>query len=284
MIKNNQLWTPSGARLTPIHPEKTHITSSKTFNWVFLPGGPGLGSESLLGLTRVLTLPGNLWLLDLPGDGSNCIQDDPLAFSRWQEGLLEAISTLDSVILVAHSTGGMYALSTPDLEVVLSGLVLMDSAPDASWQLNFMEYLKSHPISTEAQRLQALYDENPSDEILLDLTVSAIPYLSTEDCPPESFDFLKHLPYNYRATQWSADHFDQTYQALWIPRDIPTLILAGEKDHLTPLSLFALKDEFHCDSIALKEIDCAGHYPWIENPAQVAQVFEDYADKLLPPR
>lgn len=281
MMKNNSLWTLSGARLTPIHPEKTQKFSSKTFNWVFLPGGPGLGSESLHDLTRILTLPGNLWLLDLPGDGSNCIENDPMAFSRWQVGLLEAISTLESVILVAHSTGGMYALSTPDLEKSLSGLVLIDSAPDASWQLNFIEYLKSHPIPAEAECLQALYDENPSNELLRDLTVSAIPYLSTEDCPPESFDFLKHLPYNYRATQWSAEHFDQTYQALWIPRHIPTLILAGEKDHLTPLSLFTLKDDFQCDSITMKEISHAGHYPWIENPAQVAQVFKDYIEKLI---
>ncbi|MFF7228150.1 hypothetical protein SAMN06272775_6268 [Streptomyces sp. 2323.1] len=40
-------------------------------NWLFVPGGPGLGSESLLGLVAAAQVPGAAWLVDLPGDGSN---------------------------------------------------------------------------------------------------------------------------------------------------------------------------------------------------------------------
>ena len=41
------------------------------WNWLFVPGGPGVGSESLAGLVAAVRPPGTCWLVDLPGDGSN---------------------------------------------------------------------------------------------------------------------------------------------------------------------------------------------------------------------
>ena len=104
------LWTADGGRLQ-------HQSSYKNseINWLFLPGGPGLGSETLLPLIHLLNLPGTSWCLDLPGDGSNATPDDSLYFAQWSEALVEAVGTLDNVILVAHSTGGMYALATARL-------------------------------------------------------------------------------------------------------------------------------------------------------------------------
>ncbi|EUA07894.1 hypothetical protein I545_6382 [Mycobacterium kansasii 662] len=40
-------------------------------NWLFLPGGPGIGSESLHELVDTVDVPGCSWMVDLPGDGSN---------------------------------------------------------------------------------------------------------------------------------------------------------------------------------------------------------------------
>ncbi len=140
------LWTKSKARLRFLK------TNPGNYNWLFLPGGPGLGSESLTGLTDLLNLPGSTWQLDLPGDGSNTTGD----FSRWPEALIEAVSALPHVILVAHSSGGMFALATPEVENKLRGLVLMDSAPDASWQTSFAAAVKANPLP-EAEKLQALF-------------------------------------------------------------------------------------------------------------------------------
>ncbi|HEY4831240.1 MAG TPA: alpha/beta hydrolase, partial [Waddliaceae bacterium] len=117
MLKN-YLWTKLKARLQLIR-----TTPSANFNWLFLAGGPGLGSESLGPLTQLLKLPGTMWNLDLPGDGSNLTSDDHHYFSRWSEALTESVNALDNVILVAHSTGGMYALATPALQKMLTGLV-----------------------------------------------------------------------------------------------------------------------------------------------------------------
>ena len=110
-MKKNYLWTKLGARLTWINSRPGGI-----YHWIFLPGGPGLGSESLIDLTQCLKLPGTVWHLDLPGDGSNITRNNQLSFSKWSEALIEAVSLFDNVILAAHSTGGMYALATSLLE------------------------------------------------------------------------------------------------------------------------------------------------------------------------
>lgn len=231
--------------------------SAGNFNWIFLPGGPGLGSQSLAPLTSLLELPGTIWHLDLPGD------------AKWQAALIEAVHSLDYPILAAHSTGGMYALATPELEEALIGLVLMDSSPDASWQNSFARYVEAHPLP-EVERLQKLYAENPNNERLKQLTIAGIPYLTEGN---QGFAFLEKLPYDYRAVEWSARHFDKTYQAKWIPK-IPTLIFAGALDRITPPGLFG--HAFQQANIMIKIIPRAGHFPWIENPEGVKSAFLDF--------
>ena len=162
---------------------------------------------------------------------------DQQYFSRWSEALVESINALDNVVLVAHSTGGMYSLATPALQKMLTGLVLMDSAPDASWQQLLMEAVKHNPIP-EVEYLHKLYAESPNNETLKQLTVLSVPYLFTKNGLKKDLSFLESLPYNFMTCEWSAQHFDPSYKAKWIPINIPTLIFAGEKDSVTPLSLF----------------------------------------------
>lgn len=274
-MQKSYVWTRLKARLQLIR-----TTPTAHFNWLFLAGGPGLGSESLSPLTRLLNLPGTMWSLDLPGDGSNLTDDDTAHFSMWPEALVEAVNVLDNVILVAHSTGGMYALATPALENILTGLVLMDSAPNASWQQFFMETVKKYPIS-EAEKLHEIYSKNPNNEILKKLTILSAPYLFTKTGLEKDISFLESLPYNFRTCEWSAEHFDSSYKAKWIPKNIPTLIFSGEEDCITPLQLFTELDSFGSQNILIRKIKNAGHYPWIDNPDEVIAVFDEYYQTLL---
>jgi pimeloyl-ACP methyl ester carboxylesterase len=273
-MASKEIFTKSHSRLRLI---KNNLRSD--LNWLFLPGGPGLGSESLHPLTTILELPGAMWSLDLPGDGSNHTQDDANSFSHWSHALVEAIDMFEKSVLVAHSTGGMYALATPELEKKLSGLVLMDSAPDASWKNFFGEVLAAHPIP-EMLELHQQYVNNPSNEILKELTLASIPYLFTKQGLNKDISFLKTLPYNYKTCNWSAEHFDQTYIAKWIPRHLPTLIFSGEYDYVT-FDLFSNAKQFHCKNIIIKKIHNAAHFPWIENPEGVVQVFDEFARNLI---
>src|SRR5258708_26094 len=128
-MKQHFLWTKSKARLKQVRTDHT-----KNYNWLFLPGGPGLGSESLSSLTEILHLPGASWNVEFRGDGSNTTEDDEKSFANRSQAIIEATCAVENVILVAHSSGGMFALATPELERNLKGFVLMDSAPHADWQ------------------------------------------------------------------------------------------------------------------------------------------------------
>lgn len=274
-MEKNYLWTPSGARL-----QLVRTNSEKDLNWLFLPGGPGLGSEYLYGLTQLLNLPGKLWLVDFPGDGSNVTSDDTKAFSDWSKGLAEAISTFKKVILVAHSSGGMFALATPELESMLLGLVLMSSAPDASWQKSFMQYVQENPLP-EVAKQQAIFEKNPSNETMKNFTLACAPYFSIPSGLKKNIALLEPLPFNYKTYTWAATHFDSTYQAKWIPENIPTLIFSGDQDHITPLRLFSDFTQFRRANILIREIKQAAHFPWIDNPEEIVLVFEEYVKTFL---
>ena len=56
--------------------------SGAAYNWLFFPGGPGADSSYLSSLTDLLDLPGNVWLIDLPGNGSNFISEE-YDFDQW---------------------------------------------------------------------------------------------------------------------------------------------------------------------------------------------------------
>jgi pimeloyl-ACP methyl ester carboxylesterase len=274
-MKTDYFWTEHKSRL------RLMSTKSDTFlNWLLLPGGPGLGSESLTDLSQILKPLGTVWHLDLPGDGSNTISNDDAYFSLWPQALVEAVQFLENVVLVAHSTGGMYVLSEPRLEKLIAGLVLISSAPDADWQNKFLEYIKQHPLP-EVENLRGIYCNDPNNDSLKKLTIASAPYLFTATGLEKGIALLEKLPFNYRSCEWSAQHFDSTYKAKWFPKIIPTLIMTGDEDHITPLDLFAKSKHFQRENILFREISNAGHYPWIENPEQTRQVFEEYYQMLI---
>ncbi|MBY0528763.1 MAG: alpha/beta hydrolase [Rhabdochlamydiaceae bacterium] len=264
------LKTRSGARL-----QWLGETGQSDLHWLFLPGGPGLGSESLILLCNLLRLPGTSWRVDLPGDGANTTPNDYISFSHWPSALIEAVSQFKRVVLVAHSTGGMYVLSLPELEGLLQGLILLDSAPNAQWQASFEKRVHDFPIEGLDVLLEK-HNHSPSNESLKRLTVASAPYLFTDKGMEKGILMLESLAYNQDACRWSQEHFDSTYEAKWIPQTIPTLILAGERDQITPLSLFAEALEFQRANIKIESIKDAGHFPWIDNPKDVAERIMQY--------
>lgn len=93
---------------------KTRFSLIKTIpgdvetNWLFLPGGPGVDSNNFLDLIESLEAPGNYWLVDLIGNGTNQPAQtiDSKTFERWGDFLAEATSLFDNAILIGHSFGG----------------------------------------------------------------------------------------------------------------------------------------------------------------------------------
>jgi pimeloyl-ACP methyl ester carboxylesterase len=262
-------FTPSGVRM------RLHSRREGTLNWLFLPGGPGIGSESLFELAAALDVPGSLWMVDLPGDGSNLAPPGTDPYAKWPGVLLEAAQAMPHVVFTGHSTGGMYLLNTPALADRVAGLALLSTAPDAAWRSHYLATTKAHPLAAFDAALRA-YEADRSNETLRDLTAASAEW----NFPPASMEagraLLRRMPYNLDAVEWSDAHFDNDYVSSWWPSDLPVLIAAGAEDRIVGQSGWD-DPKFGGANVIRRRIPGAGHFPWIDNPQAVRAAFADLA-------
>jgi pimeloyl-ACP methyl ester carboxylesterase len=245
-------------------------------NAMLVPGGPGIGSESLADLVDCLPAGTNAWGVDLPGDGSNA-HPDP--YSLWPDVLVEAACHFPHTVMVGHSTGGEYILSVPEIERHASGIVLVSTAPDASWMPVFEQMCRDNPLPGYDAALAA-YTADPNLGTLTALCVASAPWnAETPEGLAKVTDLLGRMPYNAAAVEWSAEHFDRTYRATWLPREIPTLIVSGVQDRIVIQRLWDALT-YQGDSVRHARIDRAGHWPWLDQPGAVAATFRSFVLSL----
>ncbi|BEH77053.1 MULTISPECIES: alpha/beta fold hydrolase [Mycobacterium] len=268
-------WTRSGVRLI------RRIARAGDLNWLFLPGGPGIGSESLHELVDTVDVPGTCWLVDLPGDGSNVnapgASEDP--YRLWPRVVAEAARQVPHPVFVGHSTGGEYLLSTPALDAVLEGLVLISTAPDASWMPAFEEMTRNNWLPGVEQAM-ARYQSDQTPENLRAVTVESAPWNFAEHSVARGARMLARLPYNTGATQWSDANFDRSYRLAWWPTRLPTLIVSGAADRIVTQSLWQT-ERFQAHNVIRRVIAEAGHFPWIEQPVAVRDAFTEVAERII---
>ena len=275
MQERTEFWTPLGVRL------RRARCNPGELDWLFLPGGPGIGSESLAELVQTADLPGRSWLVDLPGDGSNVsapgAPSDP--YSLWPHVFLEAAAAFDRPVAVGHSTGGQYLLSIPHLEHRLRGVVLISSAPDAGWMPQYEAMTKAHPLPA-VQAASRRYELDPSDAALGDVAVASAPWNFDVEHVDIGARLLARMPYNMRAVEWSAAVFDTGYIAAWWPVQMPTLIVSGRDDRIVTQQLW-LDPRYRQPNVTHRWVERAGHWPWIEQPAAVRSVLRIFADQIV---
>ncbi len=269
-------WTPSGVRM------RARVRRDGDLNWLFLPGGPGIGSESLHELVDAIEVPGTAWLVDLPGDGSNTshrrLSADP--YASWPAVLLEAAAAVDNPVYVGHSTGGMYLLSTAILEQLLVGMVLISTAPDASWLPAFSAMCEQNPLPAVAEAT-GRYEREPTNDNLAAVAVASAPWNFTAESVAVGAELLGRMPYNGSAVAWSDDNFDNTYQSTWWPSVIPTLIVSGSDDRIVAQTSWS-ESRFSGPNVLHRTVDGGAHFPWIERPDAVREAFSEFAALLQP--
>ncbi|KRB40526.1 MAG: alpha/beta hydrolase [Pseudomonadota bacterium] len=271
---NDILYTPSGVRL------RRRVSGPGPLNWLLLPGGPGIGSESLHELADTMNVPGSVWMVDLPGDGSN--RTPPGApddiFSVWPRAVLEAAQALPDVVFVGHSTGGMYLLDTPELAPLLRGLALVDTAPDAKWHPHFVAMTQAFPLP-DVEAASAVYEADRCDSNIAAVTVAAAPWNFTAAGVAAGRELLARMPYNSAAVDWSEAHFDDVYEARWWPETFPVLRIAGENDRIVWQGGWKAP-RFQTANVIEQTIPGGGHFPWIENPVAVRRAFAEFTAKI----
>ena len=275
LMAGQGFFTRSGVRL------RQRSQGPGDLNWLLLPGGPGIGSESLHELADVLNVPGSIWMVDLPGDGSNL--DPPGAptdpFSCWPMVLVEAAQALPHAIYVGHSTGGMYLLSTPEVEAHIAGLALVSTAPDARWRPRFFQMTRSHPLPA-VDAAKAVYGRERTTAAIRDIAVASAEWNFATRSLDVGRELLGRMPYNRLAIDWSYCNFDETYISAWWPQTIPTLIVSGADDRIVWQGAWE-EPRFRGSNVMHCTIEGGAHFPWIENPQAVQQAFSKLAAKVI---
>jgi pimeloyl-ACP methyl ester carboxylesterase len=87
------------------------------------------------------------------------------------------------------------------------------------------------------------------------------------------------MPYNVEAVEWSAREFDDVYAARWWPAQLPTLIVSGSDDRIVDQSLWD-RPQYRNANVLHRQIEGGAHFPWIEEPAQVAAAFRELHARL----
>lgn len=210
--------------------------------WLFLPGGAGLGSEYYESLIDEIQVPGSIYLLDYPGDGSN---PRPLEPELWKKGLIDVVSSFENVHLVAHSFGAMFVMTIPELEDKLQALILMDGSP------------------------KKFHHHRPGTSHLKEEFPQILPNFVTPEQLPRAKKLFANLPYNDDAFMWTRDHFHPNFQPSFIPKRVSTLLLTGALDQITPFENYTGTPYLKRPNILAHVIDDASHFPWLEKPEEV---------------
>lgn len=247
-------------------------------HWLFLPGGPGLGSESFSDLGIKLNLPGNVWYVDYPNDGSNQRSQEK-NFKLWRDGLIELLESFDNVVLVAHSFSGMFVLSDQRVESNIQGLVLLNTAPNSKWMQEISKQAKQHQLP-DISKIQKKYQENANNDLFKQLTLACAPYFFSKASLEQGQRLLASLPYSHASYDWAGKFFHPHYEAAFVPHNIPTLIVGSEYDHITPLDLFIEDARWHRNNITIECLKGEGHFSWISGVGSLKDYFERMIENL----
>ncbi|MDR3477216.1 MAG: alpha/beta hydrolase [Gammaproteobacteria bacterium] len=256
------------------------ISHAPGYNWLFLPGGPGLGSEYLIAHCKKLKLPGTITVLDFPKDGTN--EQGILGIQHWQEGLVDLLKNFHRPILVTHSFSGMLVLSMPDIEKHLAGLVLMNTTTVNSFFEHVSAMRDKHQLPDLLPAASA-YHLNPSNQTYREFWDTYKYYCFTADEMAEGEKIIPLFAFNNESYHYAITHFFMNYSCKWHPTTIPLMTITSENDFICPPLIFKQDKRFQSHNVINKVIIKAGHCPWLIYFDAVQECFNEYIEKLNSP-
>jgi pimeloyl-ACP methyl ester carboxylesterase len=250
------------------------------YNWLFVPGGPGLDSHYLRGLIANLTLPGNTWLVDFPENGSNRLKDtSQFEFECWSTCILDTAKLFPNPIYVGHSFGGTFPLLFPALEKLLCGYVMLNAAP-CLWLEESSKMAAAKQITFDMDCITA-FEKNPNQATFRTALEASFASYFPSHSLERGKQIFTDLPLNYHACLWGLQKFVQmNFTAEWIPQTLPTLIISGAEDCAAPYYLFESDQRFQRENIKFTVIENAGHAPWVEAMDEVKAEFNQFISRL----
>lgn len=245
-----------------------------TYNWLFLPGGPGANSSYLNGLLDQLKLPGNSWLIDFPGSGSNYYPNlQNYDFNRWFDLFIPAIKQFQNAIIVGHSFGGMMIHLFPELENIVEGIAILNSTPKL-WIEEAAKYSQQFDLPDFRSEM-AEFSSNPNQETFEIALNACLPYYFPKETLEKGKQILNEAKFRYQPAVWWLNKANEiNYTAQWAPEKLPTIILGGKYDCVCPFHIYEKDHRFKRDNIHFYYSTKAGHFGWVEDQKLYSNAFK----------
>lgn len=265
--------------LNGVRYELYQTNAGQNLNWLFFPGGPGADSCYFHGLVDILNLPGNIWLIDLPGNGGNVLNEENYNYDKWLGLYLETIKKFQNPIHVGHSFGGMLPLLFEECEKILKGLVILNSAPSL-WMEEAQNYAKQFDLPDLSIEMNN-FVKNPNQKTFDEALKACFPYYFPEKTLKKGAKVFEGLPFAYKpAVWWQKKALEISYSAKWIPKQVPTILVGGKYDCICPFYIFEKDERFQRKNIQKCFIENAGHLGWVENPEALKEAFQGFICSL----
>ncbi|MDI6725415.1 MAG: alpha/beta hydrolase [Smithellaceae bacterium] len=206
---------------------------------------------------------GNIFALDLPGHGQSEGEgeDDVWAYAGWAGKAIGAME-LHKPTVIGHSLGAAICLALAHRQAsLLSGLVLVGGGAELPVNPSLLEGLKADPVSFIA--LAGIVSLARGNRERLSAAVSGQLGRTRPDVLYK--DFL------------SCSRFHLT--AVFSPLSLPTLVVCGLEDKMTPPALSRrLRELIPGSRLAL--IEGAGHFVMRERPREFNRILGEFINSL----
>ncbi len=253
---------------------KLYSENPGSTNWLCIPGGPGADSTYYSHMLDLVEFPGKVWLVDFPENGDNC--DEPNGdydFEQWFELFIPFIDKFDNPAIIGHSFGAMLPLYFPELEERLKAFIILNSTP-TNWLVAAAKKREELALPELNSQLQE-FRENPNQQSFKKALRACYPYYFSGDYNKKGDKVFADLPFNYHAAAWWQNKVnDQGFNAKWVPQSVPTIIVGGAQDYITPIEVYQNDKRFQ--HIHIEEIEDAGHMPWIDQPEKFKSIIKSF--------
>lgn len=224
--------------------------------------GAGGSSQTFLHQLRQLDRTMNVVAVELPGHGGTPGpgRDTISGYAAWVEETLSSFP-IKSFFLVGHSMGGAIAL-----ELALrswsriKGLILIASGAELRVAAKILEGLAREPEPTMALINRWCFPPDADPQMI-----------------QQSLELLRQTPIQVTYNDFQAcNRFDRSENISTIT--LPTLILVGERDAMTPPAFSeALQKEILHSKLVL--VPGAGHLVMLEKPREVNRAIETFVSE-----